>query len=205
MSSLREARQEYDRQAAAYDRRWAQYLRYSTEPILKLLDLHSGETLLDVGCGTGALLDQISRQGGAALIYGIDASEGMLQRARARLGSHVHLIQADVTALPFASKSFSTVVSTSSLRYWADPGGGIREIARVLQPGGRLLLLDWCGDAARHRLLVWWLTRTGRVGGRIYRSNELSELLARGGFRAEVECLEAGWYWRFVLARATLI
>ncbi len=204
MSSLPHARREYDRQAPAYDTRWADYLQRSTDELLHLLDLRAGDRLLDVGCGTGALLDRISRRRSAAFLYGIDPSAGMLRRARQRLGDRAHLIQGDAAALPFVDGNFGTVVSTSSLRYWPDPSAGFQEIARVLQPGGRLLLLDWCGDAVRHRLLGWWLTRTGRVRGRIYRQDELKELLAAAGFSAEVECVKAGWYWRFVLARATL-
>ena len=204
MSSFRQARHEYDGQAHVYDRRWADYLQRSTDELLRLLDLRAGDRLLDVGCGTGVLLDQISRRGSVVCLYGIDPSSGMLRRARQRLADRAHLIQGEGAALPFADRSFGTVVSTSSLRYWPDAGDGFREIARVLQPKGRLLLLDWCGDAMRHRLLAWWLTRTGRVGGRIYRLDELKELLAAAGFSAEVECVKAGWYWRFNVARATL-
>lgn len=204
MSSLRQARREYDRQAESYDSRWADYLRRSTEPLLRRLELRSGDRLLDVGCGTGVLLDQISHRWPASRPHGIDPSGGMLRRARQRLGDRVHLIQGDGAALPFADGSFGTVVSSSSLRYWPDAGAGFQEIARVLQPAGRLLLLDWCGDAIRHRLLGRWLTLTGRVGGKLYRPEELKDLLAVAGFRAEVQCIRAGWYWRFALAGATL-
>lgn len=204
MSSLRQARLEYDRQADVYDSRWADYLQRSSDALLQRLELRSGDRLLDVGCGTGVLLDRISRRSRAVRTYGIDPSAGMLRRARQRLGQRAHLIQGDAAALPFADASFGTVVSTSSLRYWPNAGAALLEMARVLQPGGRLLLLDWCGDALRHRLLGWWLTLTGRVGGKIYRRDELKELLAAAGFRAEVDCISAGWYWRFTVARATL-
>jgi SAM-dependent methyltransferase len=183
---------------------WADYLRRTTEPLMRLLDPRPRSRLLDVGCGTGALLRQISSRWPAVQLCGIDPSDGMLRQAHQTLRDRARLIQGEVTALPFAGHSFSVVVSTSTLRYWPDAGAGMREIARVLEPEGQLLLLDWCGDALRHRLLGRWLALTGRVGGHIHRREELKGLLSASGFSAHVECIKAGWYWRLMLARATL-
>jgi SAM-dependent methyltransferase len=204
MPPLHEVRSEYDQLAEAYDMEWADYLRRTTEPLMRLLDPRPRSRLLDVGCGTGALLRQISTRWPAVQLYGIDPSGGMLRQAHQTLRDRARLIQGEVTALPFAGHSFSVVVSTSTLRYWPDAGAGMREIARVLEPEGQLLLLDWCGDAFRHRLLGRWLALTGRVGGHIHRREELKGLLSASGFSAHVECIKAGWYWRLMLARATL-
>jgi ubiquinone/menaquinone biosynthesis C-methylase UbiE len=195
---------EYDREAPHYDRRWEGYLRLTTDILLPLREDWGSETLLDVGCGTGVLLGRIAQRWPGARLHGIDPSRGMLRRARLRLGADVNLVRGEATTLPFRDHTFSIVTSSSSLRYWPDPAAGVGEIARVLRPGGRLLLLDWCGDALRHRLLGHWLGATGRVAGHIHRCGELEGLLHAAGFSAKVECVRAGWYWRLVLVRATL-
>jgi ubiquinone/menaquinone biosynthesis C-methylase UbiE len=77
-----------------------------------------------------------------ALITAFDYSQGMLQRARVRLGSdRANPLAADLTRLPYADAVFDAIVCGWVLEHLPDPGPGLRELARVLRPSGKLLLL----------------------------------------------------------------
>jgi SAM-dependent methyltransferase len=144
--STRPARATFDRLAAAYDRRWARYTAATTRETLARLALQSGEQLLDLGCGTGALLRELVSRGGADRLSGVDLSPAMVALARRRLPAGVRLAVADGAALPFRGGSFDVVVSNSSFHFWPLPGRVVSEMRRVLAATGRLVITDWCGD-----------------------------------------------------------
>jgi ubiquinone/menaquinone biosynthesis C-methylase UbiE len=100
--------------------------------------------LLDIGTGTGRVLELLAprvRQG-----LGVDASKAMLALARARLSNpglaHCAVRQADMYRLPLADASFDIAVLQMVLHFAEDPAGAIAEAARVLRPGGQLIVID---------------------------------------------------------------
>lgn len=103
------------------------------------------ETLVDVGTGTGRMLELFS--GLAETAIGIDASHKMLAIARARMEqagfADVQMRHGDVYALPFDTGSVDVVTIHQVLHYLDDPGAALSEAARVLKPGGRLLIVDF--------------------------------------------------------------
>lgn len=102
-------------------------------------------SLLDLGTGTGRILELFGQHIDRGL--GIDLSPAMLAIARARLERaglrHCAVRQADIYDLPVAKESFDAVVIHQVLHYLDDGAGAIREAARVLRPGGRLLIVDF--------------------------------------------------------------
>lgn len=96
-----------------------------------------GLRLLDVGCGTGHQLAQIARQG--FQVAGVDGSQEMLVQARC-LNPGVDIRHADVEAIPFPDHSFDFAVCVEVLRYLPNPTACLREMARVLRPGGVCLV-----------------------------------------------------------------
>ena len=95
----------------------------------------SGKRILDAGCGTGAYTEWLLEQG--AEVVGVDASEGMLDRARERVGDRARFRQVDLEdSLDFADESFDGVVSALVLGYIADWEAVFSEFARLLEPGG---------------------------------------------------------------------
>lgn len=107
-----------------------------------------GARLLEVGCGPGHLSIRLAREHGLD-VTGVDLDPAMIQLADENATSESGadertpaFIIGDVAALPFEDGAFDIVVSTFSMHHWTDPVTGLREIRRVLRPGGRALIWD---------------------------------------------------------------
>jgi demethylmenaquinone methyltransferase / 2-methoxy-6-polyprenyl-1,4-benzoquinol methylase len=98
-----------------------------------------GDRVLDACCGTGDLAVEAERRGGR--VVGLDFSERMLERARKKSGA-IEWVQGDALALPFADGEFDAATVGFGVRNLADLEAGLRELARVLKPGGKLAVLE---------------------------------------------------------------
>jgi len=98
-----------------------------------------GDRVLDACCGTGDLAVEAERRGGR--VVGLDFSERMLERARKKSGA-IEWVQGDALAQPFGDGEFDAATVGFGVRNLADLEGGLRELARVLKPGGRLAVLE---------------------------------------------------------------
>ena len=117
---------------AGLDQRWRRAtVREAVRP---------GDSVLDACCGTGDLA-VAARKAGAGEVVGVDFSERMLERAR-RKAPEVEWIQADVLRLPFEDASFDSAVVGFGVRNVEDLEAGLKELRRVLRPGGRLGILE---------------------------------------------------------------
>ncbi|HXF36969.1 MAG TPA: class I SAM-dependent methyltransferase, partial [Actinomycetota bacterium] len=135
--------------AAAYDRFVHRHLlgslfRGIAADVATALPL--GGRVLEVGCGPGRLSLLLARRYGLDVI-GLDLDSAMIARARGNAaragdGRRPSFVVGDVASLGFPDGSFDLVLSTLSMHHWADPGAGLAEIGRVLQPGGRALIWD---------------------------------------------------------------
>ena len=114
------------------DRRWR---RLTAEAVVR-----PGDRVLDACCGTGDLALAALRAGGAQ-VTGLDFSERMLERAR-RKSDAVEWVQGDMLALPFADAAFDSVTVGFGIRNVEDLEAGLRELGRVLRPGGRVGVLE---------------------------------------------------------------
>jgi ubiquinone/menaquinone biosynthesis C-methylase UbiE len=134
----------FDRAALTYDRAAFSFFGPFGEALAEYAQLRPDERVLDVGCGAGAALAPAARI--ARDVVGIDISPGMLERARAVV-PEAELIVGDVRRLPFGDDSFDVVLSALVVFFLEDPVAGLREWARVLKPGGRLVMSTWApGD-----------------------------------------------------------
>ena len=129
------------------DRLWWRRAARTFRPILKRPDAR----VLDLCCGTGDMTFALRREAGkpSPRILGADFSHAMLQRASAkaqasaRSGTNSDWIEADALNLPFPSEHFDLVTSAFGFRNLADYDAGLREIVRVLRPGGECGILDF--------------------------------------------------------------
>ena len=106
------------------------------------VSLHAGDRVLDAACGTGIVTRMaIQRYGDLGHVVGVDLNAGMLAVARANTPATrvpIEWRQGDVCAMPFPSGRFEVVLCQQGLQFVPDPGAALREIRRVLVPGGRL-------------------------------------------------------------------
>ncbi|MDX6407547.1 MAG: demethylmenaquinone methyltransferase / 2-methoxy-6-polyprenyl,4-benzoquinol methylase [Gaiellaceae bacterium] len=129
----------YDRYASALsfgqDPRWRRFL-------VSRVDASPSDTVLDVATGTGAVAKELLRQKGCTVV-GLDQSPEMLAEARRRLSATVELVEGTADRLPFPDASFDALTFTYLLRYVPDPAATLRELARVVRPGGAIAGLEF--------------------------------------------------------------
>ncbi|MDE3026749.1 MAG: ubiquinone/menaquinone biosynthesis methyltransferase [Acidobacteriota bacterium] len=116
---------------AGLDRRWRRITVTET--------VRTGDRVLDACCGTGDLA--LAALAGGADVVGLDFSERMLDRARAK-SAEIEWVRADMLALPFDDESFDAVTVGFGVRNVDDLEAGLRELRRVLRPGGRIGILE---------------------------------------------------------------
>lgn len=111
------------------------------------LELAPGDRVLELGCGPGNSFDALrAAVGETGLVVGVDYSAGMVDRAAATVRTaeweNVHVLRGDATRLGVRDGTFDAAYTAMSLSAMADPGAVVREAARSLRPGGRLVVLD---------------------------------------------------------------
>ncbi|MEV5437662.1 class I SAM-dependent methyltransferase [Streptomyces sp. NPDC052682] len=114
------------------------------------LGLRAGDRVLDAGCGTGRALPPLrAAVGPSGVVVGVDLTPAMLEQAvRAGRDRAGRLLLADVTALPLRSESLDAVFGAGLVSHLPDPAENLRELARVVRPGGVLALFHPLGRAA---------------------------------------------------------
>jgi 2-polyprenyl-3-methyl-5-hydroxy-6-metoxy-1,4-benzoquinol methylase len=194
------------RAAARYDRIWGDFTRRMLRPMipLALSSLPEQANVLDAGCGTGVLLAQLAVRRPDLRLLGTDASSTMLAQAAQRLGDNARLAAWDLDQPPphvvTAAAPFDLITCTNVLHYVAAPFQTVCMLARLLAPGGRLIVSDFI----RHG---WWWTlfeRALRLADRRHRrtltARDLVQLVTLAGLRVvRVQPISAGGPWRGVL------
>lgn len=156
--------------------------------ILELLGDVEGLDVLDVGCGDGALAAALSRRGGR--VTGLDPDPRMLDAARTRAKAEsldLNLVPGRAEALPFADETFDYVVAVTVLCFIPQADKAIAEMARVLRPGGRLVIGElgkWNLWATFRRIRGWlgsptWSAARFRTAGELRRLLECRGLTVR--------------------------
>lgn len=111
---------------------------------LQTIPIRRGDTVLEVGCGTGVILRDVATMvGPRGRLAGVDPSRTVIAAAR-RLcrGTGIHLREADGAALPFRDDGFDVTLAVTVLLHVAEPAAVVREMARVTRPGGRVAVQD---------------------------------------------------------------
>ncbi len=191
------AREVYDHLAPQYDERWSHYTEATLRETLEHLNPAPGCRLLDLAAGTGSLATRLLPGRPDLKYVGLDLSKGMLDRGRARgaFGA-VPLIQATAERLPFASEQFDQIVCSSGFHHFPKPMESLAEACRVLRPGGRFVLVDWCDDYLSCKLCALYLRWTDPSFVKSYTQAECQRMLQTSGFEViEQSRFKIDWLW----------
>ena len=139
------------------------------------LAIQPGEDVLDAGCGTGAALAEM-RWAGPGSLTGVDRSTVMLETARRSVRAGVRWVEGDLKALPLDDGGFDAVLALNVLYFEDRQSSILRELHRVLRPGGRLVAYV----THRDTMAGWSFARAGLH--RLYDADELHAALVEGGF-----------------------
>lgn len=155
---------------------------------LSELDLRDDDRVLDVACGAGKLVRAVAPQVERAV--GVDLSPGMIEEARRRTrdeappaADRIDFAVGPSDRLPFADGEFTALVTTTAFHHFPDPAASVREMTRVLAPGGRIVIGDSVRDTlpARFGDAVLRRFESGHVGLQTLEGFE--RLLASAGIR----------------------
>lgn len=147
---------------------------------VSLLAIEPEDHILEVGFGPGMAIEMMAQQASSGRIAGIDYSPTMVSVARKRnaqaiKAGRVDLRCGEATALPFTSASFDKTLSIHTLYFWSDPTKALREICRVLRPGGMLVLTFLSKDR-------WPGGETAPTIAGVYSDQEVAQLMHEAGF-----------------------
>ena len=162
----------YDRNAAllsfGQDPRWRRFL-------VSRVDAGPGATVLDVATGTGAVARELLAEKGCTVVA-LDQSTEMLAEARRRLPADVKLVESRAEQLPFPDGAFDALTFTYLLRYVDDPGAVLRELGRVVRPGGTVAGLEFAVPRGLWRPLWELYVRVGLPGAGRFLSRGWAEV-----------------------------
>lgn len=195
--------EEYASLAPAYDDRWSFYVWATLSETLKRMALRDSDRVLDVGCGTSSLFEMISAKYPSAGLVGVDLCAEMLGVARKKMNRHASHFAARANGLPFRSGSFDVVVSCNAFHYFHEPEECLAEFARVLRPGGRLIITDWCDDYISCRACDLFLRLTNRAHFKMYGCEELRRITQSAGFEnVRIDSFKINWLWGLMTVQA---
>jgi len=195
--------EEYSQAAKDYDQKWSFYVDSTTRETMRRLRLKGTERVLDVGCGTGELLARLAAKYPSARLAGLDPVPEMLEVAKGKLRPGVDFRVGWANELPWPENSFDVVVSCNMFHYIIHPVEAVREMERVLRPGGSIVITDWCDDYLACRVCSLYLRLMSRAHYKTYRQAECVALLQQAGHaRASVERYKISWLWGLMTATA---
>ena len=179
----------FEHWASTYENSWMQraFFDRTHQATLALAAgiVHQPESILDVGCGTGKLLRRANTYWPEAQLIGVDPANGMIEMAK-RLTPNATFFTGMAEALPLQDASVDLALSTTSFHHWQNQVAGIREIARVLRPGGYFILVD--------ASFPDWLVRVFRLK-RFHSPVQLRTLFNQAGLHVQTQQTLAWRRW----------
>jgi len=150
--------------------------------IIKELAIKPGSRVLDVGTGTGVLLPfLVEAVGPTGSIVALDIAEEMLARARAKNGDrNIEYVLGDITSTPFQEGTFDEIICNNTFPHLRDKSAALREMARILRPGGRVVI---CHPKSREAVNELHRSIGGVVANDLLpEDGEMQKLLEENGF-----------------------
>jgi SAM-dependent methyltransferase len=182
----------FDVAADGYDRFMGRYSRLLSPQLADFAGVRSGQRVLDVGCGPGALTGELVSRVGASAVAAVDPSASFVAAARER-NPGVEVVRASAEQLPFPARAFDATLAQLVVHFMPDPHAGLAEMARVTRQGGVVAACVWDHGGGQGPLSVFWRAARGidpgvddESGLPGVREGHLASLFAAAGLR-EIE------------------
>ena len=183
---------EFTRAAEVYDSGHAgvyEMCKDDYPPVLDELKKYPFQDLLDVGCGTGPMIELLVKEFPDGNYTGIDLTPRMIEVAQAKKLPHTKFLVGDSENLPFKENTFDVVICTNSFHHYPNPQAFLDGVARVLKDGGRLVLRDYTSN----RFMIWLMNHIemplAHLGGhgdvRINSCEEVRKMCEEYGLKVE--------------------
>lgn len=181
MDAKEKSRQHFDAIASDYNKSGdGKFVNSMYRPLITEIMTVKGGKLLDIGCGNGNLFGLLDHK--KYDLYGIDFSDNMIAEAKVKYGDIAKLYTSDAAALPFDEGTFDIIICNASFHHYTEPDAVIREMSRVIKPGGTLLIGDPYVPGP-FRWLANMMTKYSDHGDyHFYSKDEMHQLLAAHGF-----------------------
>jgi ubiquinone/menaquinone biosynthesis C-methylase UbiE len=165
---------------------------------LKHISIEKHDTILDVGCGGGRTVAKLAAIATQGRVYGIDHSEASVAAARrlnkqAIATGRLEIRQSSVSHLPFPDDMFDLVTAVETHYFWPDLPADVREVLRVLKPGGKLIIIAEAYKGGKHDKQMRMLAEFTNMA--ILSADEHRELLSKAGYSGiqVSEGYDKGW------------
>ena len=166
-------------------------------PMLTELERDPFDNVLDVGCGTGPVIELLSKKYPEKHFVGLDITPAMIEVAQSKRLPNAEFIVGDAENLPFGDGGFDAVLCANSFHHYPNPGAFLREAHRVLRPGGKLILRDYTSNDIAVWLMNTFELPLARLVGhgdvRILKMGEFRELVEAAGFAIEQLAAQKGF------------
>ncbi len=186
----------WDKWASTLDEKgWRRdFLRRAQSKIISLLEIKENVRFLDIGCGTGWAIGKAAElAGGKGEFYGVDLSAKMVEKAKENFSgkdnvagsamSHFHFLQANAESIPLESNFFDIIICTNSFHHYLHPDKALKEMRRLLTPGGKVYILDPTADSwiAKAADKIFRLIEPEHV--KMYSTKEFQQLFEQAGLK----------------------
>lgn len=166
-------------------------------PVLEELQKYPFQELLDVGCGTGPLIELLLKEFPDRNYTGIDLTPRMIEVAQEKKLAHTKFLIGDSEHLPFADNTFDAIICTNSFHHYPNPQAFMKEAARVLQDGGKLVLRDYTSN----KVILWLMNHVemplarlmGHGDVKVHSCEEVNEMCKEAGLKVEKLEMQKGF------------
>ena len=165
---------------------------------IELMDIQPHSSILDIGCGGGMTIKEMSRIAAGGFVAGVDYSDIMVQQSLKRNAAavsarRVAIKNGDIASLPFEDASFDRACAVESFNYWPEPVAGLKEVRRVLKERGLVVITTaWSKEMDNHPK---YAVMAQKMHFPLYAGSEMVAMLAAAGFSEVQFRLKGGWGW----------